>query len=342
MLSCNLSAEIDQNSDNVFIKSVSCTFLSVAFIVGVPGNFLVMWTIYRKLKNISVTVLLIGNLALADFLILLPLPIWIYTSAATKWAFGWAFCKILMYIIYFNLYVSIFLITLLSIERFLAVFRPFHLQRWTRQHVFQKITILIWITAALLGLVSLPFYNPNPSGQSFQCILHEFQNTTQKVIFLILETCVGFFVPFCIILTCYIFLWRKLREMKFGGRHKSDKIIIIVVGTFVICWIPYHAFNIVNIASFLLGTCTLEGILKLGRNISGGLLCMNSCLNPIFYFYYAFRMKSPTKILRLNVLFEKFGGTETEKKMSENTEDRTPDRTPLENNPMVALYHSDA
>ncbi|XP_069596103.1 leukotriene B4 receptor 1-like [Ranitomeya imitator] len=330
MLSCNLSEEIDQNSDNVFIKSVSCTLLSVAFIVGVPGNFLVMWSIYRKLKNISVTVLLIGNLALADFLILLPLPIWIYTSAVNKWAFGWVFCKIFMYIIYFNLYVSIFLITLLSIERFLAVFRPFLLHRWTRQHVFQKITILIWITAALLGILSLPLYNPNPSGQSFQCILHEFNSDTQKVFFLLLETCVGFLVPFCIILICYVSLWRKLKEMKFGGRRKSDKIIIIVVGTFVICWIPYHAFNIANIASFLLDTCTLEGILDLGRNISGALLCINSCLNPLFYFYYAFRMKSPTKIIRLNMFFEKFGGTETELKTSENTEDRIPVRAPLD------------
>ncbi|XP_073515709.1 leukotriene B4 receptor 1-like [Phyllobates terribilis] len=341
MLSCNLSEEIDQNSDNVFIKSVSCTLLSLAFIVGVPGNILVIWSIYKKMKNISVTVLLIGNLAVADLLILLPLPIWIYNTAVNKWALGLVFCKILIYIIYSNLYVSVFLITLLSIERFLAVFKLFHLQRWTKQCVFQKTTILIWITAALLGLLSLPFYNPNQSGQPFQCILHEFNSDTQKVIFLFLEICIGCLVPFCIIIICYTFLWKKLKEMKFGGRHKSDKIIIIVVGTFVICWIPYHTFNIVNIASVLSETCSLEGILDLGGNISGPLLCINSCLNPLFYFYYAFRMKSPTKIIRLNVLFEKIGGIETEPKASENSEN-TPDRTPLDNSAMVALYHSGA
>ncbi|KAM4017682.1 leukotriene B4 receptor 1-like [Anomaloglossus baeobatrachus] len=337
MLSCNHS-EGDQNPDNVFRKSVgSCTLLSLAFFVGIPGNILVMWSIYRKLKNISVTVLLIGNLAFSDFLILLFLPFWIYTSAVNKWVFGLVFCKMLMYIIYSNLYVSIFLITLLSVERFLAVFRPFHLQRWTKQHLFKKITLLIWITAALLGLLALPFYNSNQSNESFQCILHEYNSDTQKVLFLLLETCIGCLVPFCIIIFCYAYLWRKLREMKFVGRRQSDKIIILVVGTFVICWIPYHMFNILNIASVLLGSCNLEGIMDLGGKISGPLLVLNSCLNPLFYFYYALRMKSPTKAFRLNMLFEKIGGTETEQKPpSENN----PERKPLDNNSMVAFNHS--
>ncbi|XP_073515478.1 leukotriene B4 receptor 1-like isoform X2 [Phyllobates terribilis] len=182
MISCNLSEEFDQSPDYTAMKSIgSYTLLSLAFIVGIPGNVLVMWSIYGKMKNISVTMLLIGNLALADFLILLSLPIWIYTFAVNKWIFGLVFCKILVYVIYSNLYVSVFLITLLSIERFLAVFRPFHLQRWTRQRVFQKITILIWITAAVFGIHSLPFYNPNQNEQPFQCILHEYNSDAQKI-----------------------------------------------------------------------------------------------------------------------------------------------------------------
>ncbi|XP_073515476.1 leukotriene B4 receptor 1-like [Phyllobates terribilis] len=337
MLSCNLSAELDQNPSSTLIKNVGALILlSLAFIIGAPGNILVMWCIYKKLKNISVTVLLIGNLALADFLILLSLPIWIYTFAVNKWIFGLVFCKILAYVIYSNLYVSVFLITLLSIERFLAVFRPFHLQRWTRRRVFQKITIFIWITAALLGIHSIPFYNPNQSKQPFQCILHEYNSDTQKLIFLVLESCVGFLIPFCIIIICYAYLWRKLREMNLANRRKSDKIIIIVVGTYVMCWIPYHIFTIVDIISVFLGTCSLAGIVDTGGNISGALVFINSCLNPICYFYYAFRMKSPSKIIRLNMVFEKIGGTDTEQKASENTENTT-DRTHIDNIAIVAL-----
>ncbi|KAM4017683.1 leukotriene B4 receptor 1-like [Anomaloglossus baeobatrachus] len=329
MLLCNLSAEIDQNSQYFFIKRVgSCTLLSLAFIVGVPGNFLVMWSIYSNMKNISVTVLLIGNLAFADFLILLFQPIWIYTFAVNKWIFGPVFCKFLLYVIYSNLYVSVFLITLLSIERFLAVFRPFHLQRWTRRRLFTKIALFIWITAGLFGIHSIPFYNPKQSDLPFQCILHQYNSDPQKVIFLLLETCFMFLIPFCIIVICYAYLWRKLREMKLVNRRKSDKIIIIVVGTFGMCWIPYHMFIIVNIASVLLRTCSLVRTVNIGSYISGAFVFINSGLNPLCYFYYAFKMKSPTKILRLKMLFEKIGGTDTEPKPSENTH--------IDNSAMVA------
>ncbi|KAM4017681.1 leukotriene B4 receptor 1-like [Anomaloglossus baeobatrachus] len=336
MLSCNLSAEMDQNPSSTSIRNVGASILlSLAFIVGIPGNVLVMWSIYGKLKNISVTVLLIGNLALADFLILLSLPIWIYTFAVNEWIFGLVFCKIVIYVIYSNLYVSVFFITLLSIERFLAVFRPFHLQRWTRRRAFQKITIFIWITSALLGIHSIPFNNSNNNKQPFQCVLHQYNSDTQKLIFLLLEACFMFLVPFCIIIICYTYLWRKLQKMNLANRRKSDKIIVIVVGTYVMCWIPHHVFTIVDIISVFLGTCSLVGIVDVGGNISGALVFINSCLNPICYFYYALRMKSPTKILRLNMVFEKIGGTETEQKASENTEHST-DKTHIDNSVVVA------
>ncbi|XP_075692975.1 leukotriene B4 receptor 1-like [Rhinoderma darwinii] len=321
MLSCNLSAVTDQKTPSMSLMNIApCVLLSLAFIIGAPGNILVMWSIYGKLTKIPAAVLVIGNLALADLLILLTLPIWIYTLAVNKWVFGVVFCKVLVYVIYSSLYVSIFLITLLSMERFLAVFRPFHLQRWARQRIFLKITIFIWIASAILGIHSLPFYNPNQIKQPFDCVLHEYSSVNLRVIFLLLESCIGFLVPFGIIIFCYTYLWRKLKEMKFVGRRKSDKIIIIVVGTYVICWIPHHIFNILDIISVLLETCSFRGIVAIGSTISGSLVFINSCLNPMFYFYYAVKIKSTTKMVKLKMLFENIGGMSTEQKPSENNE----------------------
>ncbi|KAG8563314.1 hypothetical protein GDO81_016018 [Engystomops pustulosus] len=337
MLTCNFSIVTNGQSPSVNIKNVgSSILLSLAFIIGAPGNISVIWSICKKLKNRTATVLLIGNLALADFLILLTLPIWVYTMAVNKWIFGWVFCKILVYIIYSSLYVNLFLITLLSIERFFAVFRPFDLQRWTRQHVLQKITIFIWVTSAILGIHSLPFHKPDQGGKPFQCVLHEYNSDTQKLIFLLLETLVGFLVPFCIIIFCYSYVWRKLREMKFAGKHKSDKIILFVVGSYVICWIPYHIFNIVNIISVLLGTCSLEEVVDIGGNIAGALVFINSSLNPIFYFYFAFRIKSPTRIMRLNMLFENFGRMEADQRPNDNNENTTAS-TNIDNSTVVTI-----
>ncbi|KAM3918943.1 leukotriene B4 receptor 1-like [Leptodactylus fuscus] len=335
MISCNNSVVTDLEPSSISLRNIgSSILLSLAFIIGAPGNLSVMWSIYRRLKNISVTVLLIANLALADFIILLTLPIWIYTFAVDKWVFGLVFCKFVVYVIYSSLYVSVFLITLLSIERFLAVFRPFDLQRWSRQRVFKKITIFIWIAAALLGIHSLPFYKSSQTEQPFKCILHEYTSDKQKVSFILLETLVGFLVPFCIIIICYTYLWRKLKQIKFVGKRKSDKIILIVVGSYILCWIPYHVFNILDVISVFLGTCSLVGIVYVGGSISGALVFINSSLNPIFYFYYAFRMKSTSRTIKLNMLFENFGGMETEQKPS-NTNENTVDSTHIDNSSAV-------
>ncbi|KAG9464649.1 hypothetical protein GDO78_019595 [Eleutherodactylus coqui] len=286
--------------------------------IGVPGNIMVMWTIYRKLKTISATVLLIGNLALADFLILLSLPIWIYSFVVNKWIFGMFFCKVLVYVIYSNLYASVFLITLLSIERFLAVFRPFYLQRWNKQGVFKKITIFIWIVATIVGIHSLPFYNPNQRREPFQCIPHEYTSDTQKVIFLLLETLIGFLIPFGIIIICYTYLWIKLQKMTFVSKCKSDKIIVLVVVTFVICMTPWEIFKIVEIISIFLDICSLKAIVNIGGDICGALVFINSSMNPVLYFYYAIKLKRPTTIKRLNMLFENIGDIETEKQSENN------------------------
>lgn len=60
-----------------------CTILSLAFIVGFPGNAFVVWTICERMKQRSPTVVLILNLAIADLLVLVTLPIWIYSIAHT-------------------------------------------------------------------------------------------------------------------------------------------------------------------------------------------------------------------------------------------------------------------
>lgn len=77
---------------------VACVILGLSFLVGVPGNLLVIWTILRHVQQRSHTVVLILHLAAADLLVLITLPLWIY-SLAHSWVFGEASCKAMVYVI---------------------------------------------------------------------------------------------------------------------------------------------------------------------------------------------------------------------------------------------------
>uniref|UniRef100_A0A671QS10 G-protein coupled receptors family 1 profile domain-containing protein n=1 Tax=Sinocyclocheilus anshuiensis TaxID=1608454 RepID=A0A671QS10_9TELE len=60
-------------------NTTACVILGVCFLVGTPGNLLVVWTILKHVKQCSHTVLLILHLAAADLLVLITLPLWIYS-----------------------------------------------------------------------------------------------------------------------------------------------------------------------------------------------------------------------------------------------------------------------
>lgn len=68
---------------------------SVAFVVGVLGNGVLLGVLARSKKNWSVTDTFILHLTLADILLLVTLPLWAAQAAQHHgWSFGTPLCKI--------------------------------------------------------------------------------------------------------------------------------------------------------------------------------------------------------------------------------------------------------
>ena len=132
-------------------QTISATFLGLAFLLGAPGNLLVIWIIWRHVKPRTHTILLILHLAAADLLVLITLPLWIY-SLVYSWVFGEVFCQTVVYVIHVCMYSSIFLITLMSIERLVAVRYPLVINFSSIQNVLDVSLIAAWVLALLLGV----------------------------------------------------------------------------------------------------------------------------------------------------------------------------------------------
>ncbi|KAG7269190.1 hypothetical protein CRUP_016062 [Coryphaenoides rupestris] len=144
--------------------------LSLALALGLPGNLFVVWSVVWRVrrKKRSVTCLLVLNLAVADALVLLGSPLFLrYLTSGRGWEFGGAACKLVHYLSSVNMYVSIYLIALMSGDRCLAVARPFAAQR-LRTHR----TLLATLLAVTLG-----------------------KACTTRVFQYLLETLMGFAVP---------------------------------------------------------------------------------------------------------------------------------------------------
>ncbi|XP_070762531.1 leukotriene B4 receptor 1-like [Enoplosus armatus] len=265
-----------------------------------PGNLLVIWTILRHVMHCSHTVVLILHLAAADLLVLITLPLWI-DSLVHSWVFGEAFCRVLVYIVSVCMLSSIFFITLMGVERFLAICHPFVMMRWKTESVMNRCLVVLWLLALLLGVPALLTQPSDESDGTELCFIKEFSLSTQAIILLCLETLVGFIVPFVILSICYCLVAARLRKMSFNSKQKSMVLVYAVVISFALCMLPYHIINIIDLACILGSGTEHECGLVFS---SGALVFISSSVNPVLYALSSRNLQGSLEESRLIRLFQ--------------------------------------
>ncbi|KAJ8261551.1 hypothetical protein GJAV_G00155630 [Gymnothorax javanicus] len=186
-------------------RQIGVGILCVAFVLGFPGNLFVVWTVLCRMTRRSVTCLLVLNLAAADALVLLSAPIFIRSlTGRVSWEFGAGMCKSVHYLCGVNMYASIYLICLMSADRWLAVSRPFLSQRMRTKRALWGLLLGLWSLAFLLAL-PVPFYRSNVTldGSVYYCIPYHWGSVGHQVFQYLMETIMGFLLPFLIIILCY-------------------------------------------------------------------------------------------------------------------------------------------
>ncbi|XP_028284124.1 leukotriene B4 receptor 1-like [Parambassis ranga] len=303
---------------NDFSTALGALILSLVLLVGVPGNLFIVWSILARIRRRSVTTLLILNLAFADGCLMALTIFFIIYLAKQTWIFGKPMCKTLFYLCNVNMYASIFLITLMSVHRLVAVVFPRRLPYLITEKIVRRVLIGMWALVFLTSTPSLLFRDV--------VITHDEYNKTRLVCLpkheearhvrfqYAVETVVGFILPFAIITTSYILILRRLRQTKFQRKIRSEKLILAIVITFGIFWFPYHVINMITVAAewYTVGTKTrktLEHIHQSSRAVTSALAFISSCANPILY---TFAGKSYIKQNGFAFMAKLFEGTSSE------------------------------
>ncbi|XP_039615367.1 C3a anaphylatoxin chemotactic receptor-like [Polypterus senegalus] len=270
----------------------SVVLYSLIFVLGVPGNAIVIWITVLKLKK-TVNTTWFLNLAVADFICCLSLPFSIATTLLKNtWPYGSALCKIIPTIIILNMFSSVFILTLISIDRFLLVTKPVWSQnnrtvRWAR-----LLSGTAWFLAALMCLPIVIhkeeqfFDNVN----STYCVYNQTPQSKKAMVFT--RVIFGFLVPFFIICVSYTLITLKVKNSQFGKSRKTFKVILVVIVAFFICWTPYHIIDILNIQDM---SEEMEETIVLLDHFTICLAYFNSCLNPFLYVFMGQEFQSKFK-----------------------------------------------
>ncbi|XP_044207965.1 P2Y purinoceptor 1-like [Thunnus albacares] len=244
---------------------------------------------WRKLKIINVFVL---NLGLADILYLLTLPfLMVYYFKEETWIFGDTFCKMTRFCFNLNLYGSIGFLTCISVYRYLAIVHPVNMMgRLTVTHSV-AISVMVWLLVSIQIIPDI-FYTKT-FGNTTAC--YDTSHSRYVEVYLKYSlgwTLTGFCIPFLITLGCYghviVILCRKNTIDKVL-KQRSLKLLFILIVLFSVCYIPYHVFKNLNLWSRVLlkqHKCRewSNGV-YIAHQISRGLVCLNSALNPLVYLH---------------------------------------------------------
>ncbi|MCI4375687.1 hypothetical protein PGIGA_G00112310, partial [Pangasianodon gigas] len=134
---------------------------SLIFLFGLAGNLLALWVfIFLHSRRNSVRIFLI-NVALADLVLVACLPFRIlYHILGNYWPLGSRMCKIVGNLFYMNMYVSITLLGLISLDRYVKIHglpgtRASFFHRWLKGNRWSVVACSVLWTVSLLAVVPM-------------------------------------------------------------------------------------------------------------------------------------------------------------------------------------------
>ncbi|XP_075954223.1 leukotriene B4 receptor 2b [Anarhichas minor] len=285
---------IESNSvvSNDFSTAVGTLILSLVFLLGVPGNLFIVWSILARIRRRSVTALLILNLACADGCLMALTIFFIIYLAKQTWVFGDAMCKVLFYLCNTNMYASIFLITLMSVHRCVIVVLPRKMSSRITEKIVRRVIAGTWVLVMVISIPSLVFRDvreDTDDKNKLRLVCAPNHTLPRHVRFqYAFETVSGFILPYAIIITCYVLILRRLRQTKFQRKVRSEKLILAIVVMFGLFWLPYHVINMMQVAAEWCETGSstrklLDKITKSSRAVTSAFAFISSCANPVLY-----------------------------------------------------------
>uniref|UniRef100_A0A8C4YA68 G-protein coupled receptors family 1 profile domain-containing protein n=1 Tax=Gopherus evgoodei TaxID=1825980 RepID=A0A8C4YA68_9SAUR len=288
-------------SHSTYLQILFAILFSLGFLLGVIGNGLVIFIASFRMTKTVVSIWYL-NLAVADFIFTSFLSIEVaYAALNFHWPFGRTLCKIHSAVSFLNLFSSVFLLTVISVDRCISVAWPVWAQNHRSPRLAFWVAVAVWLVALALsspyiifrdirsfplqGDITLCYNNYIPMGNfTSQEVTMVWKHRHQAMVLTSFVT--GFLVPFAIILTCYGVMVAKLTRNHPVHSGRPYKIMVAVVTAFFLCWFPYHLSTLLAMSA--------EGVtpaIQVLLDVALPLAYLNSCLNPVLYAFMGWGCK---------------------------------------------------
>ncbi|XP_043842906.1 probable G-protein coupled receptor 132 isoform X2 [Dromiciops gliroides] len=322
------SSNFSQNICNVTYedsKILLITMYSTVCILGFPTNCFTAWFSLLQVLQGNVLAIYLLCLAICEIFYVATLPFWIvYIQNGHEWKMGFLTCKIIAFVFFCNIYVSILFLCCISCDRFIAVTYALESRgfRNLKTAVFISITIFL-----IVGVVHYPVFETKENKTCFETL----PVNSQIASYYYSRFVVGFAIPLSIIIFTNYKIFRSIKTSTSLSAHQKAKVkylSISIVSIFLVCFAPYHLVLLIKAAIFSYyeeerKVCPWEVRMYTPSVICLCLCTFNSIADPIIYVLAS--EKGRKELSRFHKGWKQWSSKTDNLKSSKDMEELTPE-----------------
>ncbi|XP_066539800.1 C-C chemokine receptor type 4-like [Hoplias malabaricus] len=281
----------DRVNINTFSKAFLPPFYFFIFTVSLLGNGLVLFIIYKFEKLGTVTNIFLINLVASNLIFSIGLPFnAVYQKS--EWIFGTVICKMIDSISCLGFYSSVLFLTAMTFDRYLAVVHVVVANK--QRHTCYAFTIaaVVW-SISFLGSLE-PYFNSVVKNDP---VVGKICDSNNGKLSIYPEFVLFFLFPLVVVLYCYIRIGLRVLVTQVKGRHRTVKLIFLIVALFFLCWTPY---NVILLMKEQTKNNPCDHSLVYPEYITHNIAYLYFCINPVFFTFLGKKFQNHVRRLLFN------------------------------------------
>lgn len=286
---------------------------SLFFVLGSLGNSLVLWVILMGVRLRSMTDVCLLNLAISDLLLLCSLP-FLAHHVRDQWVFGDFMCKAVLSAYHVGFYSGIFFVTLMSVDRYLAIVHAVSAMRARTRTCGVVASIMIWVAGLLASFPEVLYLKTRTHSNTTFCGPDYIESRQMWNIFGYFKmNTLGLLIPIAIMGFCYTNIIIRLLSTV-SSKKQAIRLVLMVSVVFFCCWTPY------NVAAFfkalelcdIYSSCATSKAIRVALQATEAIAYFHCCLNPIIYVFVGQKFRrhlrrllnrAPCSVCQLNKIY---------------------------------------
>lgn len=288
--------EVNRTSSDTFIQylpieaAFQAASLILIMLVAIVANTMNIIVVYRNSNMQTPRYMFIINLACADLgVTLLSMPFSLVTCISRRWIMSDSLCELHGFLGSFFFCVSIFTLTIMSIEQYFTLVKPLS-RAITIRRAWYMIAA-VWIFSTLLSLGPVLGWGHFAYNSTTLACGVAYPRTTSERLYLLFLVLVAYVITLLIMAYAYIRIFFAVRKhtdriAKYttGGlevmnlQRRITYTLLLVLVVFVLCWLPFVC--LIVLATQNTGVSNLPYGLGVAAYWCG---FFNSSINPIIF-----------------------------------------------------------